>query len=193
MSINLFDNTIKDPILYIVDEESPLGELYINTGKTGTRGIEAEIKYSNERFGYLFLNYAFYTASGKDIIPDFQVIEDKPIENVVLAFPNHKISASGHFAVWRNLSINPGFNLYSESYLVSALNEDEEPIYEREKSGLIFNANLLYENLFNEYLDVSIGFFDIFDAGYNIYQPYVGRPAMETNGRVVQFKINLNF
>lgn len=197
-SVNLFDNTIYKPIVYIIDESSSLGESYINGDKTGSQGVESEIKLVSNNWGYLFLNYSYYTTGEKNKVGDYQVfLGDKPEEKIVLGFPSHKISGMGHWNVADDFSINPSFVYMSDIYGVSSISEDVngEEIYHYNKFAgqFLLNVNLLYENIFTKGFDISLGVYDLLNEKQKIYQAYVARPALMLNGRSLQLILGYSF
>ena len=63
-SVNVFDLTIRDPIIYSADPGTN-ADIYQNFRRTGSRGVEAEVRMHDRR-GSLALGYSYYTAGPKN-------------------------------------------------------------------------------------------------------------------------------
>ncbi len=85
-TINFYDITTKDPIIYFVGENEVEG--YINQEETGTRGAELEFRYKGKN-GFIEATYSYYTTAGKTVVNTFAVRED---ENQLLGLAPQKLS-----------------------------------------------------------------------------------------------------
>ena len=94
VAVNAYDMTMNKPIIYGVNPTTTEEE-YLNANRTGTRGVEVDyrIKYPH---GYAGINYSFYTARGKNEVESYKVPDR---DDVLLAFPSHKVAMSGSFDV----------------------------------------------------------------------------------------------
>ncbi|MFH0902809.1 MAG: TonB-dependent receptor plug domain-containing protein [Pseudomonadota bacterium] len=166
-SANLFDVTIRKPIVYFYDEATD-EEGYQNYERSGTRGLELCYRFK-KRWGYANLNYSFYSANGKNEVAAYEVA-DHPA--YVLAFPAHKVALSG--AVWfRRFTLSPSAVLLGERY--GYLRADEvtgEELLERDPSHLILNLFLHYRPSRLEGLVMTAGAHNILDSDYRFIQPY---------------------
>src|ERR1051326_170187 len=100
-TFNIFDMTTKDPIVYFYNDSLGTDNCH-NFGGSGSRGFEAEYRIK-DKWGYVTLNYAFYTVQGKEKIDDYSVA-DNP--NVLLAFPAHKVNLNTSFRINDHFSVN---------------------------------------------------------------------------------------
>jgi len=184
-SLNAYDITIKRPIIYDVDPAT-LEEVYQNFDQTGTRGIEAEYRLRYAR-GYATLSYSYYYEGKKNKVALYEVPTD---DAVMLAFPAHKVAASGSLNLWRNLSLNPSVIALSERWGYMSGDDMGNPVLGREGAALLLNAYLLYRDLGIDGLDVGVGGFNLLDSDVPYLQPYNGGhaplpgPSREILGRI---------
>ena len=108
---SIIDITTKNAIVYYYDDSAET-DAYHNIGQTGSRGVELEYKFK-DKWGFINLNYAFYSVAGKQKIADYEVPENA---NVLLAFPSHKINFSAGFNVTKSFSINSTLCFRGERY-----------------------------------------------------------------------------
>ncbi len=172
LSLNAYDITINRPIVYDYDPVSG-NEIYQNYGQTGTRGIEAEYRM-RYKWGSATANYSFYSASGKNNIAPYEVPGD---DSVMLAFPAHKVSVSGSWNLWGNLSVNPSGAVVSERWGYLKGDGMGNPMVGRLDPALLLNVNVLYRNLFVKGLDAGFGAFNLLGTNAPYLQPYDGGHA----------------
>ena len=167
ITINFFDINTKNAIAYYYNDSTNT-DAYHNIGQTGSRGVELEYKFK-ERWGFINLNYAFYTVAGKNKIADYEVPDNK---NVLLAFPSHKINLGTGFNITRNFSINPSVSFRGERYGYTSIDTLGAGVIEKFSPMVLANIFLRYENLFMKGLDLGIGVYDLFDQRVKYIQPY---------------------
>jgi outer membrane receptor for ferrienterochelin and colicin len=192
ITFNLFDITTFNPIIYLITEDGDEG--YTNYDKGGTRGLEMEYRLK-EKWGYITLNYAYYTAAGKakvePYIPfdHFTMANGEPAiasRSSLLAFANHKVNLNSSFNLTKNLSINPSASFFGERFGYSGAEiesiETEDGEWEEivtlklKKFAPILLANLYfnYENLGVKGLSLGAGIYDLFNQRFSFIQPYDG-------------------
>ncbi|HOP49575.1 MAG TPA: TonB-dependent receptor plug domain-containing protein [Ignavibacteriales bacterium] len=177
-TINLFDIKIKDPIIYVVTSN---GEGYKNLTKMGTQGVEFQYLYK-EKFGKFELNYSYYK-NNKNEVADYVVPTNKDVN---LAFPQHKVNLITSYNISNNLSINANMTYLSDRYKFTPGG------YEKEKSLVLLNANVLYVNFNN--LDIQLGIKNILDADYNYIQAYNAKHMpLPSKGREYFLSVVYNF
>ena len=86
LSANVFDITLRDPIVYAFDEATG-EEFYENATRTGTRGVEASLRFRRER-AQASLSWSWYRAIGNQVEP--YAVEGHP--TLLLGFPAHKVT-----------------------------------------------------------------------------------------------------
>lgn len=171
-TINFFDITTKTPIIYYSVGGS---DAYTNEGKTGTRGFEAEYKMK-EKWGYLGVNYSFYTAAGKQQSPAYHVVQDS---SMLLGFASHKVNFYASINVTKDLSINPSGTFYGPRWGYSSLNTDTLPVLQKFNSIFLFNLFIKYNTPIKG-LSVGLGVYDMFNQVFKFIQPYA-EPTSTTN------------
>jgi outer membrane cobalamin receptor len=176
LTINLYDITTYNPIVYYVVGQNT--DAYINFGRSGTRGVEAEYK-TRHTWGYLTLNYAFYTTQGKSEVPNYQV-PGLDNHNLLLAFPAHKLNLVASLKVSDLFSLNPSLLFRSESYGYTP-NPDSlltgRPQVSRFKPQLFVNLFLNCNRFFIRGLNVGLGVYDLFNQQTYFIEPYNGPHA----------------
>ncbi len=167
LTINFFDISTKNAIVYYYDD-STATDAYHNIGQTGSRGVEVEYKFK-DKWGFINLNYAFYSVAGKEKIADYEVPENK---SVLLAFPSHKINLSAGFNITKHFSVNPSVCFRGERYGYTSVDTLGNGVIEKFSPMVLANIFLRYENLFVKGLDLGIGVYDLLDQRVKYIQPY---------------------
>jgi outer membrane receptor protein involved in Fe transport len=176
ITANLFDITIKDPIIYYYDAALD-EEWYQNSAKTGSTGIELEyrLKYN---WGYITANYSFASAmitSQADYFRknavDVYEVPDHPED--MLGLPQHKATIAGCYT-WGNLSIDPSLVFLSQRYAWTGYDADENDVIVADDPSFRLNAYVSYRDFIFKRLRLGFGVFNILDDGYEYIQPYLG-------------------
>lgn len=188
-SLNVFDITIKDPIVYYYDPDSD-EELYFNFEQTGSRGAETEVRYQ-EAGRYASFAMSFYDAANKNKVPLYAV-EGHP--EALLGMPRLKLTARGGAPVRDGLTLNGGVTVLGPrwGYLQgdgaggSTLDESD-PV-------LLVDAYLLQKDFLVKKFDLGVGIHNLFDADYRLIQPYDGAKApLPTDPREVFVRASYAF
>lgn len=187
LTINFYDINTNNPIVYFVDSTTQQ-DGYINSGKSGSRGVEAEFRHK-QRNGYFFINYAFYTVAGKSVIEDYRVEEN---ESVLLAFPAHKINFNGSFTLYKGLSFNPSILFRGSRYAYTSIDTAGSSVIERLPASVYVNLYFYYENLFCKGLNLGLGIYNVLNEPVLFIQPYNGYHA-PLPGLSREFILKLNY
>ncbi len=183
-TINFYDITTKDPIIYFVANDT---EGYLNQDETGTRGAELEFRYKGKK-GFLEFTYSYYTTAGKEIINTFAVSEDR---NQLLGLAPQKLTIWANRTLYKNLKLNTSLVWLSSRYAYNAETSDGELILKKFDANTLFNISLMYKNFLREGINISLGVQDIFNQSPPFMQPYDGAHAPLSNlSREFIFKIN---
>jgi len=183
ITANVFDITIKDPIIYYVDS---IGEHYGNFKNTGTNGFEFELKFLKNSF-FANLNYSYYTAKDKNKVDLYAV---SPNNAQTLAFPASKICLNAGYRS-KKITINPTLIYLSERY---AYADPSLSTPVKLESVVLFNLFVNFNNVFKG-LSIGVGAYDIANSKYEFIQPYNGGHApLPAGGRefIVKLSYNLN-
>lgn len=188
-SVNGFDIGIQSPIVYFYDEKK--GDSYDNFLKTGTRGVEFELKYKDKNWGYTNINYSFYRANENTV--DIYKVDKR--DDILLAMPTHKVALMSNFKINDNFSINPSFIFFGERFGYTGIEkkgEEEIPIISSFSPTFLVNVNLLYKDLFSKGLNLSLTGINLLNQTYNYIQAYNGSGAAVA-GAATQFSLNLQY
>ena len=184
-TINFYDITTKDPIIYFVGENDIEG--YVNQSETGTRGAELELRYKGKK-GFVEMTYSYYTTAGKEVISTFAVSED---ENQLLGLAPQKLTIWANRSIYKNLKFNTSLVWLSSRYAYNSENEEGELILKKFDSNLLFNASLMYKDFLRSGINLSLGVQDLFNQSPPFMQPYDGAHApLPSLSREIIFKIN---
>lgn len=169
---NLFDLTIRDPIVYLVDPTSG-AESYVNAGRTGTRGVEAECRLKVS-WGYAALRYSFYDSTGKNEVAAYAV---PGRDDVLRAFPKHKVTLDGSALLWQHLVLSPSAVWLGTRYGTLDVGADGRPRVGAEGPTLLLNFFAAYQNLLVEGLELGAGVYNLLDQSLRFLQPHDSRHA----------------
>ncbi len=180
-SINMFDITIKDPIIYLYDANLD-EEFYQNFEQTGSVGFEftSRIKYSSF---FAALSYSYYNTSDKNKVETYKVDDNGNIlKDKLLAAPQHKIALNGSIDFTSRLSLSPSVVFLSSRYAYTSAQyiEDEDyiiPELSEIDPSVLINLYLSYDNLFIDGLNLGIGVYDLLNQKVDFFQPYNGEVA----------------
>jgi outer membrane receptor for ferrienterochelin and colicin len=167
LTANIFDITTKNPIIYSYDTAS---EAYKNYPSTGTRGIEVEYKAKGS-WGYVNLNYTYYTAAGKKKVPQYEVPE---VSGALLGLSQHRANLNSSFNVYKKFFVSPSASLMGKRYGYDYSAEDTlgTGMLLPFKGTLLFNLFVGVEDLFGKGLNIGAGCYNILDENYRFIQPY---------------------
>lgn len=184
-AINAFDTTIKKPIIYEFDQAT-MTELYQNFARTGTRGIEVDYRVRYPR-ATAEVNLSYYTAAGKNAVDAYRVPGH---DDVLLAFPAHKLTMSGSLNLTRNLSFNPSAVIYGPRYGYTAADADGNPTLGRLAPTALVNLHLRHRDLLVPGLELGAGVYDVANQRFQYLQPYGGgHPPLPGPGREVVIRL----
>ena len=169
-TVNFYDITTNDPIVYFYDD-STFMDTYINGDASGTRGIEAEYRIK-QTWGYVNLNYAFYTAAGKDKIEDYEVSED---DKALLGFSNHRLNLNASVKIGKGLFITPTISFYSARWGYTSVDTVDNSILEKFDPTALVNLFIRYQPI--KGLTIGAGVYDMFNQRFAFIQPYNGYHA----------------
>jgi outer membrane cobalamin receptor len=185
LAANAFDITIKKPIIYGYDQATA-SEFYQNFRRTGTRGLELDYRIQASRVS-AHLTYSYYTAAGKNDVDAYRVPGH---DDVLLAFPAHKLTFAGSLDLTHGLSFNPSAVIYGERFGYTASDAEGNPVIGRQPPAAQVNLYLLYRDAVVPGLELGAGVFDVADQHQPYLQPYNGGHApLPSPGRELVFRI----
>ncbi len=184
-SVNLFDNSISNVIVYdVINNE----ENYFNFKNLGTRGIESEIlfQYSNFTFGG---NYSYYVKTKNDV-PKYQAL----YSNKLVGFAPHKFTFSTKYDFNTHVHLSSSLIILGERCAYTFEDSTDQPAQSELKPTAIWNATLSLKNIKNKGFSIQIGAFDILNSGYVYAQGYNGGKApFRATGREISLRVSYVF
>jgi outer membrane cobalamin receptor len=159
---NLFHIQIDDPIVYFVDTNNPIGT-YDNFSQGGSMGFELDYRIKSD-WGYVSLNYAYYTSKNINEVPYYSVPTD---DSRVLGMPGSRVNLNSSINLSKGLSINPSLNLLGKRYAITGI-ASEYVLGELESE---FYLNLYLRYVKNN-LEFGLGVYDLADEGQKFVQPF---------------------
>jgi outer membrane cobalamin receptor len=119
LTVDAFDLTIRDPIVYFFDENQPDDDGYANFGVTGSRGVEATLQGAAP-FGRLQVSWSYASTTGKN---DVELYAVPGRDDRLLGLPSHKVVAAGSLLLSSSLSLTGHAIVRSERAAVTGLDE----------------------------------------------------------------------
>ncbi|MDD5306137.1 MAG: TonB-dependent receptor plug domain-containing protein [Deltaproteobacteria bacterium] len=165
---NGFYSMIDGPIVYFYDSTTN-DEGYKNYSKTGTAGMEAELRF---KLGAHFANlgYAYYNPAGQNKIETWAVPGH---DNVLLGFAQHKVALNGGVQIVDNLTFNVSTSLLlGDRYGYTRIDENDEMVLKKFDPEVTVNANFMYRNLFADGVFVQVGARNLTNGEIWYIQPY---------------------
>jgi outer membrane receptor for ferrienterochelin and colicin len=198
IATNLYDISSKDTIIFGVlpSASNLLQELYFNTDKMHTRGIETEFRWKDKK-NYLTLNHSYYQATNSSV-DKFKVYNYQTntvtTDKLFLGFPAHKISLNGHYEFMPKVSINPSLVYYSARYGYNAVDANGKLVLSRYTPSVLANVMVRYEDFLAKGLDIGVGVHNLFNEDYKFIQPYNdGHAPLPDQSRELMLKVWYRF
>lgn len=167
ISSGFFDIVIKDPIVYFYDIVQDI-EYYWNTDKTGTTGLEVELKAVFEKWNGS-LSYSHYNASRNNKTEFYKVyLVDREKSQFLKGAPAHMIHLNTSFQATENFFISPVVSYYSKRY--GFINDITT--LEKADQYLLADLTFLWRNTLTKGLDVTLSIRNILNEKYSYIQPY---------------------
>lgn len=191
LTVNLYDLTIRRPIIYNYDEVTD-AESYLNYDRVGTRGIDAEYRLRQE-WGYANLTYSYYQVgsllSDRDDVPEPYAVPGS--SRALLGAPRHQVAFHVGLIPVEHLSIGPSAIVTSGRWGYLTADAAGDPVAEKTSATVLFNLWVQYG--FDEWvkgLYAGAGVFNLFDDEDPFVQPYNGyRPPIPGPGREVVIRV----
>lgn len=187
LTVDAFDITLNDPIVYMVDEETG-AEGYRNFGRTGSRGVELDLRFEYGRLR-LDTSYSFYTPAGRNDVKSYAV---PGRDDVLLAFPAHKVAFLAQIQLLDNLTFAPSAIWTSARYGYLRGDGQGNPALDRDEPHLVLNGFLDYRDVFVRGLALGLGVHDALNTRPAFIQPYDGGHA-PLPGRAREVSLRASF
>ncbi len=192
---NLFNISSKDSIMFSTipaTETSPVKEIYLNADKIGTRGIETEFRWKDQK-NYLTLNHSYYRATDSSIA-NFKIFDYQnnrtTTDKLFLGFPAHKVSLNANYQAMPKLFVNPSLVYYSSRYGYNAIDSNGKLVLNKYNSSVLTNVMVRYQDFLARNLDIGVGVHNLFNEDYKFIQPYNdGHAPLPDQSREIMFKV----
>lgn len=175
VSLNIFDITTKNTIIYYVDTGTTNGifEGYFNVDQSGSSGFEIEYKFSDD-WGSINLGYAYYDNNNKAHVDVYEVPGEK---REALGFGRHKLTLLSTFNLTKKWFISPSLVYKSSATAITGIDESEEYIYSRFPDKYLVNIFTGLDHFLLKNLKASLGFYNLLNERVEYFQPYSGGHA----------------
>lgn len=170
LTVNAYDITTRNPIVYYTDSTN--SDYYTNSGHSGTQGIEAEYRIK-DKWGYVTLNYAFYSATNKEKISTYEVSSNS---SALVGFANHRLNFNACWNITKDLSVNASGSWYGSRYAYTSIDSLGNPQLEKLDPSFLLNFFIRYSTPLKG-LSVGAGCYDLLDRKFKFVQAYNGGHA----------------
>ena len=185
VTANIFDISIKDPIIYFADNATG-AEGYENYAKTGSSGFELEYR-TKYTWGYSSVNYSYTNPQvfSRNSVSTYEVPghADK-----LLAFPQHKFTFNVAYYLG-SLCIDPSFTFLSQRFAYDSTDANGAVYASEKQPQYLCNLYLRYKDVFVKGFDVGAGVYDILNQRYDFIQPYQGDKPWPGPSREFVFRV----
>ena len=212
LTANLYDMTIRDPIVYYYFQDETVREIYgpqtgiyvySNFEKSGTRGIELDFRFQ-DKWGFLNANYSFYSVANKPRIDAYSVstfnrdpeLREEVRTEYLLAFPKHKLNISWLYKITPDFTVNVTTSLIGQRFgydvdIYGPGPYDVDGKLVKQRFTYLANFYFRYQNLLTPGLTAGIGMYNVFNQEFDYLQPYFGElPPLPSAARELTFKIS---
>jgi outer membrane receptor for ferrienterochelin and colicin len=189
LTVNAYDITTRNPIVYYTDSTN--SDYYTNSGHSGTQGLEAEYRLK-DKWGYITLNYAFYSVANKEKIKDYAVSGSS---SSLVGFANHRLNFNACWNLTRELSVNASGSYYGSRWAYTKIDTLGVPVLEKLKPSFLLNFFVRYNTPLKG-LSIGVGCYDILNEKFKFVQSYNGGHAPlpgPSREFVFRLQYNLNF
>jgi len=177
---------IQKPIVFTTVANT---DIYANGGKTGSSGLEAQVR-ARYAWGFANLGYSFYTADGQNDVELYAV----PGKSALLfGFPAHKATLAA------GLHLGPKATLGASAVLLGprsgnvAGDGSGNPVIGTEPAALLLGGALTYRDFPARGLSLSLGIRNLLDERHRVLQPFAASHApLPMGGREVTVRLGLD-
>jgi outer membrane receptor for ferrienterochelin and colicins len=171
---NIFDLTIRDPIIYTPPDPPDIPtEGYNNFPRIGSRGGELELRVRYPR-GYATVAYAYANAAGRNEAPPYAV---RGHENWLVAAAHHRAAVNGHLTLGDGYSVSTSLLLIGKRYGYLTGDTDDVGQLGVEDPEFLCDINLWQRDRIVRGLELGLGVFDVFGSRLRFLQAYDGGHA----------------
>lgn len=162
---NFFTSLTGNTIVYVVDGQE---DVYENLGRSGTSGVEAEVRYKGRK-AYATLNYSFYSVLGNNDIYNYSAGSSA---SALMGAAQHKLALNSNWKITDRFSVSPSLVYLSGKYAFMGVDADGEDIETQQNATTLLNIALLYDGLLNNRLSLALTGSNLLGSQYLLVQPY---------------------
>lgn len=163
---NLFDTTIKRPIVYYVDANNDFSDAYQNFPKMGSRGAEVEYRLQH-KLGILQASYSYYQNNDTQVSLYLVPQDSKSL----LAFPRHKVVLNSTFTLGESWTMFTGLVYFGERWAWLYDPATANGRLDKLNAAPLFNLVLTYKGVYPG-LDISLGAHNVGNNHFSFAQGY---------------------
>ena len=141
--------------------------------------MEAEYRIK-DKWGYVTLNYAFYSVANKEKVSDYAVSGSS---SSLVGFANHRVNFNICFNITRALSFNATGSYYGSRWAYTSADSLGNPVLEKLNPAFLLNCFVKYNTPLRG-LSIGAGCYDILNQKFQFVQAYNGGHAPLPGHRV---------
>ncbi|MCU0436157.1 MAG: TonB-dependent receptor [Bacteroidia bacterium] len=168
VNANLFRTDVRNQILYYYDEVNGL-EYYTNSPRNVSYGAEAEFIYRGP-INQMRASWSWYSVNGMPV-SELNSVPGK--NNVLLNFPQHKITFSATHVFPSGWAVNITGHLVSERFLYTAIDTAGNYVVDRCAPDALLSSTINKQNVLPG-IDVALSLHNLLNRSYVIGMPYEG-------------------
>ncbi|MBT1073580.1 TonB-dependent receptor plug domain-containing protein [Pelotalea chapellei] len=171
-------------------DDVQLVDTYINSGRQGSRGLEAEYHYHSNT-AQLALRYSFVLA---DNLHD-SVWSVPGRQSMFIGIPSHKATVTAGYKITSSLSVNTTAIFTSERYGYASVDPNtQQSILKRFSPELYQDIYFLYKDALTKGLDLGVGVYDLYGTHHSYLTTYnSGHAPLPAGSREYLFKVSYTF
>lgn len=167
--VNLFDVNLEGPIVRAGAGDASVGT-YVNAGRLGDRGVEAEIRWRSERAA-ASATYSYYTVQGRNEVPGYAVGAQS---GALLGLPQHKITVNATAEVWQGIYLGGSAVLVGDRWAVTGSDAAGQESLGRLEPALLLDLNVGYRGRALGGVGLQLAVYNALGDRFAYAQPYRG-------------------
>ena len=185
LTVNAFDTTVHDPIVYFVDASVGDEDGYGNFGRTGSRGVEATL-LDAASWGTLQLSWSYAIPAGKNDVDVYAVPGD---DTRLLGLPTHKVVAVASLFLSDALTLTGNMVLRSERAAVVDVDSRGRYVVDDLPPSAMVGGALRYA-VPGSGVELVLGVRNLLDEDFRLAQPYAsGHGPLPVDDREVFVRV----
>lgn len=178
---------VQKPIFFTTDASN--NDIYANGGKTGTSGIEAQVR-ARYAWGFANFGYSFYSAAGQNDVDVYAV----PGKSALLrGFPAHKASLHAGLNLGARTALGATAVLLGPRSGNVAGDGAGAAVPGTEAATLLLGSTLTYRDFPARGLSLALGIRNLLDERYRVLQPFDSTHApLPMGGREVTVRLGID-